>query len=366
MGDTQRLTYVDYLRGLVIALMGLDHASYYLNSVWLWFDPLDPLFDSVPQFLTRCCLFVCAPGFLILAGAMVYLSYERRVAAGVSPRRAKWNTIRRGLVLIVLQVTWVNSSWSGFARVRLAHLGIIACIGISIALLALVIHWRWPLRLALAGSLLVVHPLLARIPYDPGDPWQAVPMETFITAGAFNKYPVIPWLALAIVGSVVAVGWFKAWHPTDVRVRNTLLVAVGCLAAGLLLRLGRGYGNLFAYSEVGALSFYLLQKYPPSLVHQLWTTGGVLFLGGLFQLVGDRALRLLRPLQVYGSAALFFYLLHIPILAAVIRRGGLMYRSAGLEITYASWIALLVVMYPLCLWFGGFKSRTRNPLVRMI
>jgi len=366
MADTNRFLYIDYMRGLVVALMGLDHASYYFNSIWLWFEPLDPLFDSIPQFLTRYSSYLCAPGFLMLAGAMVYNSFRRRTARGTSARKAQWDTIQRGLFLVLLQLTWVNSSWSGFARLRLAHIGIIASIGISIALLALIIRWRWPFRLALALVLFAVHPWLLQIPYDASGGWQALVMEAFVTAGDFNKYPVIPWFALCTFGSVIAVGWFQAWPTNRIRIRNSLLVALVAALAGLAVRMGHGYGNLFAYSQLGSVSFFLFQKYPPSLVHQCWTVAAIVFLSAVFMAVGDRARRVLKPLEIYGSVALFFYLMHIPILALVAKRGGLMYRAGGLGATYLGWIALLAVMVPLCYAFARIKARSRNPLLRMI
>ncbi len=366
MAQTNRFLFIDYLRGLVIVLMGLDHASYYFNSIWPWFDPINPLFDTIPQFLTRYSSYLCAPGFLMLAGAMVWNSYERRVAKGGRPWRVRWDTIQRGLFLVLVQLTWVNSSWGGFTRLRLEHFGIIASIGVSIALVALVVHWRWPYRLALALLLFGVHPWLVTISYNPDVAWQAILMEMFVTAGKFNKYPVIPWFALCLVGSVIAVGWFRAWTDRAKSIRNTLLLAVLCFAAGALVRLVHGYGNLFEHSGFPSVSYFLFQKYPPSLVHQFWATGTVLFFGAVFLAVGDRGRRILNPLRVYGSVALFFYLLHIPILALVAKRGGLLYRSEGLGTTYIAWFLLLIVMYPLCLGYGKIRAKSRNPIIRMI
>jgi hypothetical protein len=42
-----------------------------------------------------------------------------------------------------LQITWVNSSWGGFSEFKPGHLGIIACIGISMILLAMLIRFHW-------------------------------------------------------------------------------------------------------------------------------------------------------------------------------------------------------------------------------
>jgi uncharacterized membrane protein len=365
--EKNRYLFIDYLRGLIIILMGLDHASSYFNSTWRWFDPLNPLFNTVPQLLTRTSSYLCAPGFLMLSGAMVWYSYERRIAKGDRPWAVRWTTIQRGLFLVFLQLTWVNSSWGAFTRLRLEHFGIIASIGTSIALLAFVVHWRWPYRLVLALVLFLVHPLLLMLPYDPNVAWQRVLMEMFVTAGEFNLYPVIPWFALCLLGSVIAAGWLRAWD-TRTSIRNTVLLALAGIVAGAAVRAGHGYGNLLAHAGFPSTSFFLFQKYPPDLVHQCWTVAAVLLAGAFFQALGEHGHRVLRPLEVYGSVALFFYLLHIPILAVAVRILGKeqYYRAGGLTETYIAWFALLIVMYPLCLWYGKIRRKTRNPIIRMI
>ena len=52
----------------------------------------------------------------------------------------------------------VNSSWGGFTRLRLDHMGIIATIGISMILVALIAHWKWWQRALVAAGCFFVHP----------------------------------------------------------------------------------------------------------------------------------------------------------------------------------------------------------------
>ena len=40
------------------------------NSAWLSLDPIDPFFDTTPQFLIRYMGYLCAPGFLMMNGRL--------------------------------------------------------------------------------------------------------------------------------------------------------------------------------------------------------------------------------------------------------------------------------------------------------
>ncbi|HPK06041.1 MAG TPA: heparan-alpha-glucosaminide N-acetyltransferase domain-containing protein, partial [Bacteroidales bacterium] len=209
--NKQRFEFIDQFRGFIGVLMLLGHSSYYFNSIWLQLDPFDPLFPSWGQFILRYAGYLCAPGFLMMAGAMVWWSYHRRVVKGSADWSARWHFIQRGIFLILVQLTWVNSSWGGFRELKLTHIGIIACIGISIILLTFIVRTKWYVRLIIAMTILLIHPLLLRISYSNDVFWQQALMQTFIDAGDFNKYPVLPWFSLAVLGSVMANGWLGFW-----------------------------------------------------------------------------------------------------------------------------------------------------------
>jgi uncharacterized membrane protein len=362
----QRFAFVDRFRGLIIILMALDHASYYLNSAWLSLDPLDPFFDSWGQALLRYLPYLCAPGFLLLNGAMVDWTYHKRLRQGMSAGRARWDLAQRGLFLIAFQLTWVNSSWGGFTRLRLDHFGIIACIGTSMLLLLLVVTWPWWSRLLLAAAVMVAHPFLLMIPYDHDGPWHYA-MQMFVDAGDFNKYPVLPWFAVALAGSVMARFWFTRWRGTGELARKSALVGAAVMIVALAVRLGRGFGNIFPYGEVGTWSFFYDQKYPPSLFFNLWWLGICLVLVGGLAALGMRT-RLLDwlGLTTFGKVALFFYGLHIAVLGVITHRLGLWYLAWGVTGTYLGWLVLLLSLYPLCRWYAGVKLRSRAWLVRMI
>ena len=362
----ERFVFIDRFRGLVGVMMALGHSSYYFNSIWKSLDPLDPFFANFGQFALRYMGYLCAPGFLMMNGAMTWFSYQKNRAAGKSDWQAKWHLIQRGLFLILVQIVYVNASWGGFARLRLGHLGIIATIGISMCLLALLVHTRWHVRLAVGLLAFLVHPFLLMIPYDPHNLWVAVPMQTFVDAGHFNKYPVIPWFGLATMGSVIATGWIEKWKTSRERITYSLLAAIPALGLAAIVRMGRGFGNIVPFSEFFHYSFFLDQKYPPSLYHNLWFFGAVVFMMAVIITIGIWLPKLLNILGIVGRVPLFFYCAHIGLLGIISKRIGLFYREGEVLGSLIGWVVVLAVMIPLAAWFGGVKRRSKNRLIRLI
>ena len=67
-----------------------------------------------------------------------------------------------------------------------------------------------------------------------------------------------------------------------------------------------------------------------------------------------------------GRVPLFFYAVHIPLLAILTRRIGFYYREGAVIASLVGWVGLLAVMYPLAIWFGGVKRRSKAWIIRMI
>lgn len=361
-----RFDYIDQFRGLVGILMLLGHCSYFFNSVWERLDPVDPVFESWGQFALRYVGYLCAPGFLMMSSVMTGWSYRQRIRKGASDRAARWQLIQRGLFLILVQVTWVNSSWGGFSEFKPGHIGIIACIGTSMILLTLVIRFHWMAKLGLALALLLIHPLLLKIQYDPSSTWQTVLMQTFVDAGEFNKYPVIPWFALGLLGSAMATGWLEAWKTGKQRIAWTAGIGILALILAIVVRLGNGFGNIFPFSGFGSFSFFIDQKYPPSLFMGLWFFGLVLLGICAFLALNKVVPKILWIFSTPGRVPLFFYGMHLAILGIFVKRMDLFYREGGILATMIGFVIMMIIMLPLCKWFYGVKCRSGNWLIRMI
>ncbi len=362
----QRFDFIDQFRGLVGILMLLGHSSYYFNSIWTSLDPIDPLFPDWSQFMLRYVGYLCAPGFLMMSGAMVWWSYQQRKRKGINDWTARWQLIQRGIFLIIVQMTWVNSSWGGFSEFQPWHLGIIASIGFSMIFLTLIVSWHWQLRLLIGFAIFFIYPILLTIPYNPDVMWQRVLMQTFIDAGEFNKYPVIPWFALATLGSGMATGWLKVWKSWKKQISMSVIFATLALFAAIIVRMGRGFGNIFPFSDFGSYSFFVDQKYPPSLFMNLWFFALVVYGVAGFIAIGKVAPKLLKVFSIVGKVPLFFYAIHLAILGLFVKRFDLFYREGGVIASLAGLFVMLVVMLPLCKWFYGVKCRSKNYFIRLI
>ena len=102
---------LDALRGLIVVLMAVDHANYFVAQQHPqgehWGGPF-PVYESALHFITRLITHPVAPGFSFLMGVGMVLFSESRRRRGWG----EWAIVRhfliRGTVLIVLQFTVVN------------------------------------------------------------------------------------------------------------------------------------------------------------------------------------------------------------------------------------------------------------------
>jgi hypothetical protein len=95
------------------------------------------------------------------------------------------------------------------------------------------------------------------------------------------------------------------------------------------------------------------------------TTGVNLIVLWLLSRVGERMQRLFQPLVVFGQAPLFFYVLHLFLYLGI----GILVAPNGtsLPTMYPFWLLGLLILFPLCLWFGKFKHRQpANSILRFL
>jgi uncharacterized membrane protein len=196
--------------------------------------------------------------------------------------------------------------------------------------------------------------------------WQQVLMQTFVDSGDFNKYPVLPWFALATLGSVMATGWFELWKDNKKRILYGLLIGLISISISIIIRMGNGYGNIFPFSDFGSYSFFLDQKYPPSLYHNLWFFGWVAIGVSIIIALNYLIPKIIGVLGIVGKVPLFFYCVHLGILGIFSKRIDLFYRKGEITETLIGFAIMLVIMLPLAKWFGGVKQRSKNYIIKMI
>jgi hypothetical protein len=160
--------------------------------------------------------------------------------------------------------------------------------------------------------------------------------------------------------------WFERWQTDSERANKSMLIGLGLTALALIVRLGNGFGNLFETGDFMSWSFMLVQKYPPTLVHQLWLSGAVIFFVGLMCRIGIHS-NIFAFLGIVGKVPLFFYAVHIPLLAIFAKRMGYFYHEGAVKESLIGWVILVAIMLPLAYGFAKVKKKYRkNWFIRMI
>jgi uncharacterized membrane protein len=360
-----RLQSVDILRGLVVALMALDHTRDFFST-----DSFNPRDVSDPAlFLTRWITHLCAPTFIFLAGLSAYLYGRGRPLTELSRF-----LFFRGLWLILIEFTLVRVAWTfdlGFAD--LAFAGVIWVIGASMIVLAALVNLpRWGI-VALALAMIAGHNLLDGIRAQDlgaaGAVWHMLHepgrAQLGATVGVYVLYPLIPWIGVMIAG--YALGPVMLLEP---KARQRVLVALGAgVTFGFVaLRATNLYGDPAPWTVQEmplstVLSFVNCEKYPPSLLFLMMTLGPALMLLAAFEHAWGQ---LAGRLATFGQVPFFFYVAHIYLIHALAVATGFAMTGAlasrpelGLSLAsvYPIWLLVLVLLYPLCLWFGELKER---------
>ena len=130
--STTRIQSIDLLRGLIMIIMALDHTRDFFHHSAFTEDPLDPA-TTTPAlvFYQVDHSFMCT-GFVFLSGASVWLQSRKKTKKELSIF-----LIKRGLWLILLEVTLVNFVFSFDVHFNEIVLTVIWAIGISMIILGL-------------------------------------------------------------------------------------------------------------------------------------------------------------------------------------------------------------------------------------
>jgi len=173
-------------------------------------------------------------------------------------------------------------------------------------------------------------------------------------------YPTIPWMGITGLGMVL--GRLLQGHNAGVA-RGLWISGAGALVLFVIIRLLDGFGN-FHGAAPGWIGFFNLTKYPPDLTFLLLTTGIDLLLLRSWMWLESRRPSGGRTLSVFGSSPLFFYITHLYLYALM---GWAFPHGMLLAPMMLFWFAGLLILYPLCLWYGRFKqSRPTDSLWRVL
>ncbi len=376
-----RVESLDLLKGLVIVIMALDHTRDYFHFSAFFFDPTDPLQTNVPLFLTRFITNFCAPSFSFLAGLSAFMVGKRKTLNELSRF-----LLKRGLWLVFVELIIITFAWHFDLTFHQFTIQVIWVLGLSMIILAALIHL--PPRLLFILSIVTIfgHNLLDGVHFEGSMLWSFIherkPYQNIFGHAIIIGYPIIPWFAVMALGYSFGTFYDKSYDP-ERRKKLFNILGIAALLLFLLLRYINVYGNLMPWKNYGTLtqtifSFFSVTKYPPSLSYLLVTLGpALLFLANSEKWKG----KIVNFFTVFGRVPFFFYILHIylihflaliavqftfgswqkmilPLMPAKVT--ALKGYGFNLIIVYLVWIAVIALLYPICKKFDHYKLQNKN------
>ncbi len=317
--NTVRLHHIDLLRGLIIIFMILDHAMVYCRDYFVN-DPMDVPGTEPMIFLSRFISHFCAPLFVFLAGLSAALTENRFDHS----RDFAASLIQRGIVLIMLEFTFISWSWSFNPLFPMLYAQVIWAIGCGFVFLGIL--RLLDLRLVLiAGALIVLgHNLLDSIRFQDNTwlhyLWSVLHQKN-VLALPFDfevrtTYPILPIIGLMCLAFMAGRYYISQEFSKKVE-KQALGAGITCLLSYAVLRSFNLYGDSGQFviqdsTMFTLMSFFNPTKYPLSLQFMMLTVGAGLILLFFF--------RRLKPtfsesfLQVLGKTSMFSYIVHLYLL----------------------------------------------------
>jgi uncharacterized membrane protein len=364
-------------------VMALDHTRDFFHSTAMTADPLDPSTTTVALFFTRWITHFCAPVFVFLSGLSAYLSLQKKPSG-----EASLFLIKRGIWLVVAEVTIVTLGLTFNPSYNIIILQVIWAIGWSMVILGLLIRISYTVVLVTGLFLVLAHNALdyARLPAEGADSilWTvlltsrgaAYPLSATHVVYAF--YAILPWTGIMLIGYSIA-PWFKKDFSAGRRKQLLLMSGSALVALFVVLRFSRGYGDPGAWKpgENSFFSFLDTSKYPPSLQYCCMTLGPALLLLASLEAIRSGWTRIVT---VYGRVPFFYYILHFYLLHTLVvivffatghtssqiidPQSIFAFRPVNfgfpLSVVYFIWLTVVVVLYFPCKWFNNYKEGHRQ------
>jgi uncharacterized membrane protein len=377
--ENNRILSIDVTRGIVMIIMALDHVRDYMHVNSVTQNPVNLFTTSSALFFTRWITHICAPTFVFLAGTSAYLLLKRSNSIAATRKFL----LTRGIWLIILELTLVNFALWFDLHFRTIIFEVISAIGIGFILLSLLLNLSTKTIAIIGVAITALHALFPLLPLSESSAIRNILSPLFLPGAKqvtnnlliVFSYPPIPWFGIMLCGFASGNIFNK-----DSAERKKTFIRISLLLASLfiIIRFINIYGDpapwtvqkngLFSF-----LSYINISKYPPSLLFSLLTLSITYTL--LFVTEGKNN-ALTRLAKVFGSVPLFYfvvhlYIIHIITIAMVMMQGyhwnnllfsnfqlGRPVGKSGLPLAgiYTIWLLLLLLLYPICKWYGHYKK----------
>lgn len=357
-----RIQSVDFIRGLVMVLMAIDHVRVYSGQ-----PPGGP---EAGIFFTRWITHFCAPAFVFLSGTSAYL-YGLKLN---DTKKLATYLLTRGLLLVVLELTVIRFSWTfnfNYAEFTLA--GVIWMLGWCMVIMSVLVRLK-PKVIGIIGLVIIFLQQIFSLapnflPATLDTYWEFIYSSgnegpAFVTI----LYVIVPWIGVMMAGY-----GFGIILQMDSERRRKLLIRIG-LGATLLFIVVGSIAAVMNQHDPFIFSLLNQRKYPASQLYLLMTLGPSIL---LMAFVEKTQGFISKAIVVIGRVPLFYYLLHIPLIhitaliVQLIKEGQLnpeWYSNApfvgidpehhwSLGLLYLVFVIDVLILYFACKWYEGYKFK---------
>tara|TARA_S200000501_G_scaffold346298_1_gene359623 strand:- start:769 stop:1941 length:1173 start_codon:yes stop_codon:yes gene_type:complete len=380
-----RIESIDFLRGLVMIIMALDHVRDYFFFGSFTSNPSDLATTTPLLFYTRIITHYCAPVFILLTGTSAYLYGAKK-----NKRDLSKFLFTRGIWLIFLELVVNNFVWYFDPSYSLIVLQVIWAIGFGMLFLSGIIYLSNKIICMIGLAIICLHNLFDIFIFEGQSLdsiiWYFLHQQAIIEISDHTSlifgYPIIPWIGLMAIGYILG----SLFTDYQAKERAALLMKYGLYAIGafLILRLTNFYGEPNPFSlqnsiTYSIMSFFNTTKYPPSLLYILMTIGPSLLLLSVIEKYKNKVTDFFI---VFGRVPLFYYFIHILIihmLAIILLvltnkdysimfnmtpylpgQNQLVEYGYPLWVVYVVWFIVILILYPLCYKYMKYKSNSKK------
>ena len=420
-----RIESVDILRGIVMALMALDHCRDFFH-IYAWvYAPENLEFTTPIVFFTRWITHFCAPVFIFLTGVSAYLYQQKNKA---SNKELAQYLLIRGAILIVLELTIVRFAWR--FHIDYSSIGglVIWAIGWSMIALAGLIYLSRRAILWISIIIVAGHNLLDGVVVSDNKflelIWAFLHNNTFVPLteqfGVNILYPVLPMVGLIGFGFYIG-KWFTIEYSSEIRAGYLFYMGLLMVSLFFGLRVFQlvteqysylfylnvedlksnwtvFFKNIFGYMienygdpspwqlqenfTYSLISFFNTTKYPMSFLYILMTLGPAFI---VLSLLEGKSNRFTKVMKVFGKAPLFYYVLHLflihtlAIVLAVLTHLNIMGQviagdwkalskdyGFSMPVVYLIWLVVLALLYPAIVWYTKKKSEGKYRVLKFL
>lgn len=366
-----RITAIDALRGVALALMALTHAAFFIG-VGMQAESYggQPVYlQSPPYWISGLLTTLASPIFFCLAGVSLALLEHSRVRKGESSWDISRFILARAGVIMALDLTICAWLWLG----KTPYIHVLTAMGLGMIVLSALRLLPTRAILAVAVVTLLVHQGIIEVlrpQLEAGAP-QSLAQALFLTYSYKTQpsvgFPLLGWGPVMWLGFVLG---RNLSQPMLRQPRTWMGIGAGLLALWLALRLIGGYGDLGAYRAGDPLpQFLMMSKAPPSLSYLTFKLGiAALIYAALLAFPAMVETGPLRVLTLIGQTSLFFYVMHIVVYHLLAQAFFAIDAPAlpGIVYGYALWALGMLALVPLCGRYRALRKRYPESVLRYL